>query len=151
MKNVRKICPCETQVEEPGPHIPECPYSDQEYEPGKTPTQYVEWGEFRATREIGIWLLLSGDPVRVAIGEEIKAGAHKRKHASMGNTWCSCCKKKVPVEDTFPGRVMGLGPFCSSCRPYYASASFQSPLDCPHDGSAYPSPEAATEKTESGK
>ena len=30
---VRKICPCETLVEEPGPHIPECPYSDPDYEP----------------------------------------------------------------------------------------------------------------------
>lgn len=32
--SVRKICPCETGVDEPGPHIPECPWSDPDYEPG---------------------------------------------------------------------------------------------------------------------
>ena len=77
--NVVKICPCQTKVEVPGPHIPECPFSDMEYEPGKTPTQYVEWGEYRATREIGIWLLSSDDPVRRAIGEELRAGKHKEQ------------------------------------------------------------------------
>ena len=30
--HVRRICPCETLVEEPGPHIPECPFSDPDYD-----------------------------------------------------------------------------------------------------------------------
>lgn len=30
---VRVICPCETMVEDPSPHIPECPFSDLNWEP----------------------------------------------------------------------------------------------------------------------
>lgn len=57
--------------------------------------------------------------------------------ASMGSTWCSCCKAKVPVEDTFPGRIMGCGPFCSKCRPFWARALWSSfGGACKHDGTA---------------
>lgn len=31
--NVRSLCPCETNAENPGPHIPSCPWSDPDYEP----------------------------------------------------------------------------------------------------------------------
>lgn len=30
-------CPCETMVEEPGPHIPECKWADPNYEPRVCP------------------------------------------------------------------------------------------------------------------
>lgn len=60
--------------------------------------------------------------------------------ASMGSTWCSCCKAKVPVEDTFPGHVVGCGPFCGKCRPWWASSPFEEFGDgCAHDGSKHPS------------
>lgn len=31
--NVRSLCPCETGAENPGPHIPTCPWSDPDYSP----------------------------------------------------------------------------------------------------------------------
>ena len=57
--------------------------------------------------------------------------AAQARCASMGNTWCGCCGEKVPVEDTFPGRVLGCGPWCSKCRPW-RSAFVEAP--CQHDG-----------------
>ena len=33
MADVHRICPCETPVEEPGPHIAACPFFDIDYEP----------------------------------------------------------------------------------------------------------------------
>jgi len=53
------------------------------------------------------------------------ADAATSRCASMGNTWCTCCGRKVAVEDTFPGRVLGCGPFCSQCRPWWESSSWR--------------------------
>jgi hypothetical protein len=36
--------------------------------------------------------------------------------ASMGWTTCDCCGRRVEVEDTFPGRQLGCGPYCHDCK-----------------------------------
>lgn len=68
---------------------------------------------------------------------------HSRCRESMGSTWCQCCGEKVPVEDTFPARregaTYGCGPFCSMCRPWWASSPKENFGDgCRHDGTVHP-------------
>jgi hypothetical protein len=73
---------------------------------------------------------------RTALADLAKA-AHARC-APMGWTWCDCCGAKVTVEDTFPGRVMGCGPFCSQCRPLWESSpDSHFGEGCKHDGSRW--------------
>lgn len=52
------VCPCSTDVEEPGPHIPSCPYADPDY----VPPGFAEGALEVGASALAAMMLTSGEP-----------------------------------------------------------------------------------------